>query len=83
MVNRIGRFTPVAETDPPSADAVALVSGELLSVRQVMERTGYSKSQLYVLMDAGKIPFIQDGPRCRRIVPEVGLLRFLASRLKH
>ena len=62
-------------------DDGALGDGELLTLREVLERTTLSRSQLYRLLKAGQFPpFLQLGARSRAL-PEDMLDAWLESRM--
>lgn len=64
---------------PRAEDAERLLEEGMLKVPAAVAFSGYSRTKLYELMDAGLLPYVKIG-RSRRI-PKVALKRLLAAHL--
>lgn len=74
----------MAQTNPdittPTADAEELMRDGALAVDAACAFAALSRAQLYREMAAGRIPYVLRGRR--RMVPRVGLMRWLAGGLR-
>lgn len=63
-----------------SESAVDMVQDGVMSVREASEFSGISRSGLYELMAAGRLPWCQ--PTSKRLIPRKSLIALLAANLK-
>lgn len=82
MVNHARRWTPVAEHPEPTPDALALVSGALLSTHEAAERLRCSRPTLWRLIGSGKLAAIQERKGTRVLIAEGAIEAYLAANLK-
>lgn len=53
----------------------------MLSVNQVIERTGWPRSMVYRLIETGQVPSFREGARGRNWIRETDLEAFIAARI--